>query len=146
MNHRTAKPFSLIGLAAGVMLAGCSPNGSDQDAETNQTESEPEIAMPEQQHDLEHLTRAAVEDQRDRLGAEAGEISVESAERVTWRSGALGCPDPDMMYTQSLVPGYRIVLAAGKQRYFYHGAEGQAPFPCPRERAETALERDQAEI
>ena len=36
-----------------------------------------------------------------------------SAAAVTWSDGSAGCPEPGMMYTQALVPGYRIVLQAG---------------------------------
>jgi len=152
MNIQIARPVAGLWAAAGLMLAACSPNGQDPDAGTSEAgieaEMHAEMTMPEQRspNELEHFTRLAAEHLRDRLGPEAEEISVERAEKVTWRSGALGCPEPDMMYTQALVPGYRIVLGAGKQHYHYHGAEGHAPFPCPQERAESPLERDQSEM
>ncbi len=60
----------------------------------------------------------------------AGDISVQSAEAVTWNDGSLGCAQPGMMYTMALVPGYRIVLEAGGATYSYHGAQGQPPRLC----------------
>lgn len=62
----------------------------------------------------------------------AEEISVVSAESVEWNDGSLGCPQPGMMYTMALVPGYQIVLAAGGQTYDYHGANGRPPSLCER--------------
>jgi hypothetical protein len=63
------------------------------------------------------------------LGGNA-EITTESVETVTWPSGAMGCPKPDMNYTQSLVEGYRVVLSANGRQYFYHGRKGGDPFYC----------------
>jgi hypothetical protein len=77
-------------------------------------------------------------------GGEAGvdpeEIEVLVAEEVTWPDGALGCPEPDGMYTQALVEGYRIVLDVAGEEVHYHGARGEPPFRCddPQEPAETA--------
>ena len=57
-------------------------------------------------------------------------VELVSAERVTWPDGALGCPEPDMMYTQALVEGYRIVLAVDGDEVAFHGADGEVPFRC----------------
>lgn len=48
------------------------------------------------------------------------EIKVVSADKVEWRDGSLGCPKPDVMYTQAIVPGYRIVLQAAGKEWNYH--------------------------
>ncbi|GAB4168830.1 MAG: hypothetical protein Kow0020_02300 [Wenzhouxiangellaceae bacterium] len=71
----------------------------------------------------------------ERLGVEAGQIRTVAAEFVTWPNGALGCPEPGMMYTMALVPGYRIVLESNGALHHYHGARGKAPFHCPADRA-----------
>jgi hypothetical protein len=70
---------------------------------------------------------------------EPGEIAVERAEFVTWRNGAIGCPEPGMAYTEALVPGYRIILNAGGEIHHYHGAGGLAPFRCPSDRVDKPL-------
>lgn len=60
----------------------------------------------------------------------------------TFPDSALGCPDPSMMYTQVLTPGYTILVTAGGQNYDYRsnlagthivlcGANGQ-PVPTPK--------------
>ena len=58
-----------------------------------------------------------------------------SAEAVTWSDGSLGCPQPGMMYTQALVPGYRVRIQAGGQVLDYHAGRSGQPALCPAERA-----------
>ena len=55
-------------------------------------------------------------------GVSAAEVKVVSSEAVNWPNGALGCPKPGMMYTQAIVPGYRIELEAGGKRFTYNAA------------------------
>ncbi len=55
-------------------------------------------------------------------GVSAGDVKVISAQAVNWPNGALGCPKPGRMYTQAIVPGYRIELEAGGKRFTYHAA------------------------
>lgn len=47
-------------------------------------------------------------------------ITVVSATEQQWPDGSLGCPKPGQMYTQMIVPGYRVVLQAGGEKYAYH--------------------------
>jgi len=114
-----------IGAAA---IAGCGGGDSADDRE-------PEPAGEGFPPALATQIEAAREDLAGRLGRETAEIGVEHAGFVTWRNGAVGCPEPGMVYTEALVPGYRIVLTAGDDRHHYHGAQGQSPFHCPAERA-----------
>lgn len=69
-------------------------------------------------------------------------ITVVSATEQEWSSGAMGCPQPGMMYTQALVPGYRVVLKANGENYAYHSdrrgnfvvcANGQAFQPAKKQ-------------
>jgi hypothetical protein len=64
-------------------------------------------------------------------------ITLAGAEAVTWRSGALGCPQPGKMYTQALVPGRLIMLKVGGKAYRYHASSKGAPFYCPNNFAES---------
>lgn len=67
---------------------------------------------------LEDLVRAE--------GLQRADIEVERAESVIWPDGALGCPEPGIMYTQAQVPGYWVVLNAGDRQYDYRAsAKGQ---------------------
>ena len=79
--------------------------------------------------------QAALADASRRSGIGADELRVDSAEHVTWRDGSLGCPMPDMMYAQALVPGYRIRIVAGGRTLDYHADTRGAMVLCPLERA-----------
>jgi hypothetical protein len=76
------------------------------------------------------LLEAILQDAEERTGVEQAQITLLRAEAVTWRDGSLGCPQPGMMYTQALVPGYRVVLEAGGRQLDYHASESGYFLPC----------------
>src|SRR6187431_3738153 len=112
---------------AATALAGCA-NGAVEAPPAVSSESP---AMP---NDLQSIVAAAKQDAVAR-GAPAQAITVQSAQRVTWRDGSLGCPDPQMQYTQALVPGWRVILRVGDLTYDYHAATHGQVFLCPPQRA-----------
>ena len=75
------------------------------------------------------MARADLEQRLSEQGLDT-EIHVLRAERVTWRSGALGCPMPDRGYTMALVPGVLIQLRAAGRLWQYHSSERVDPFLC----------------
>lgn len=72
----------------------------------------------------------AVADLADRLGVSMTDVSLLDARLVTWRNGAVGCPEPGLAYTQAEVPGSLIVLRVGQVSYRYHAADGGEAFFC----------------
>ena len=68
------------------------------------------------------VINAAVADAASRAGVDPTEVTVVSAEAVTFPDGGLGCPEPGMMYTQVLTPGYRVVVEAGGTEYDYRAS------------------------
>ncbi len=62
---------------------------------------------------MQRLIEAAARD----AGVNADEVVLERAEDTTWRDGSLGCPQPNMAYTQALVEGYWVVLHAGGEEF-----------------------------
>jgi hypothetical protein len=86
-------------------------------------------AMPALPTDLPAV-QAAVADLSGRLSLRTDEIEVLRAEAVTWSDGSLGCPQPDVMYTQALVDGVWIQLRAGDAVYSYHGGGSGDPTLC----------------
>ncbi|HET6648660.1 MAG TPA: hypothetical protein VFH79_00730 [Candidatus Limnocylindria bacterium] len=69
------------------------------------------------------LLDAITSEAAERAGVEADEVAIITAEAVTWSDGSLGCPEPGMMYTQALVPGYRVVVEAGGEEMYFHASE-----------------------
>lgn len=72
----------------------------------------------------------AMSDLAKRLGIAAEDVTVVSAEEVTWSDASIGCPEPGKMYAQMLVAGSLIVLEADGKQYEYHAAAGKTPFYC----------------
>ncbi|NND65435.1 MAG: hypothetical protein HKM24_05675 [Gammaproteobacteria bacterium] len=50
-------------------------------------------------------------------------ITVQKAMVVTWRNGAVGCPEPGMGYTEALVPGHYVALEHDGVTYHYHSSQ-----------------------
>lgn len=128
----------LLGPGLALLLVACSPAPEAPLPEASD-ESTAKVPAMTVQSELETAVDRARDDLAIRLEVEPEAITVIETRFVTWRSGAMGCPEPDMMYTQVLVPGYRILLRAGKEVHAYHGARGSAPFFCPADRAAEPL-------
>ncbi len=61
---------------------------------------------------------------------------------VTWRDGALGCPQPDRMYTQALVSGWRVLVSDDTRRVSYHASRSGFWLLCPADRSHPPLPDD----
>jgi hypothetical protein len=83
------------------------------------------------------LLEAILEDAEARTGIEAAEMDLLRAEAVAWNDGSLGCPQPDVMYTQAPVDGYWVVLKAEGKELDYRAAQSghfslcEHPVPFP---------------
>jgi hypothetical protein len=109
-----------------LLLVGCGaeadpPSGQESSVSQPRSSSTPPAGG---------LVEQAKSDLAGRLGQPAAEITLVSAEEVTWRDAALGCPQPGMYYAQVLTNGSRIVLTAGGKQYHYHSGGQRAPFLC----------------
>lgn len=73
---------------------------------------------------------AVLADALARSGGTQSSVAVQMAEQVEWSDGSLGCPAPDMMYTQAIVNGYQIILDIGGQTYDYRLGNGGLIILC----------------
>ena len=121
-----------IAVAIGVTLAGCATPPAEEPA-SRTPDAIP--SAPPQTADLRSIVDAAVRDAAQRLTVDAATIDVVSARAVTWSDGSLGCPEDGMMYSQALVPGYRVTLRAAGQVLDYHAAANGHVALCPPGRA-----------
>jgi len=131
------------------LIAACSENNagsdsaslttSDPNATTRQTEAD--MTSTEQSGPtLERVVERSRDDLATRLSVANEGIEVVTARRVTWGDGSIGCPEPGMMYTQALVPGFYIHLRHdGKDAYYHVGSNGQ-PMHCPAERSKPPID------
>ena len=85
--------------------------------------------------DLKSIIDRALEDAARRTGSDRSRLEVISSEHVTWPDGSLGCPEPGVMYTMALVPGYRIRIRAGTEVLDYHASRRGSLTFCPPQRS-----------
>ena len=62
-------------------------------------------------------------DAATRTGMSVSDIFAVRAEQAIWNDGSLGCPQPDMSYTQAQVDGYWVVLKAGDTLLDYRASK-----------------------
>ena len=73
---------------------------------------------------------AVLADAAGRTGVPVGSITIITAKGVTWPNGALGCPQPGMMYTEMIEPGYQVVVDAGGRQLDYRIGSRGVPALC----------------
>jgi hypothetical protein len=124
-------PRALSGLAVCMSLAACGA------ALTNEPPREYQIATPPGPEEIhrdavpDSLLKKVLADAEKRAGADASKLEVLSTQKLTWNDGSLGCSQPDRMYTQALVPGYRIWVRHPGGLLDYHASENGQFFACP---------------
>lgn len=57
----------------------------------------------------------------------ASALTLKSKAEVEWSDGSLGCPRPGMMYTQAIVPGYKLIFSDGSRSYEVHTGKRGTP-------------------
>ena len=92
--------------------------------------------------DLASIERAVLADAQQRVQLDPAQLTIVRSEAVTWRDGSLGCPEPDRLYPQMLVRGYRIRVQAGAALLDYHASAAGQWLWCPPGRAREPLPDD----
>lgn len=149
---RSMNSSNKIALVIGLVtvLSACSESGGRQDensmSEPETTAPDQIVAAPEPQQEevrtgmnTKQQIAYATEDLSKRLDIDPDTVNLSGAKTVRWRSGAMGCPKPGMMYTQALVPGVSIVLLVDGSEFHYHATTSGQPFFCPEEQVESPV-------
>ncbi|MEM8489963.1 MAG: hypothetical protein AAF756_03980 [Pseudomonadota bacterium] len=87
-------------------------------------------ALDKQMRTMVEQASADLVERRGEKNVSPSDVEILYAERVTWRSSAMGCPMPDRGYKMVLTPGVRIVLRIAGKEYEYHGTRRGVPFLC----------------
>jgi hypothetical protein len=122
MSHQNRLSFIIVLAGVVAIAAGCAaPGSSGSDEPPGSDAALPSVPTGEVPA---AMLEQVVADAASGAGVDPSAVKVISAEAVTWSDGALGCPLPDQMYTQALVPGYRVVLDVDGEEMSFHAAEG----------------------
>jgi hypothetical protein len=115
----------IIGAAA-IFLAGCTASGGGAGsagepsvvapAPSSQSAASADVALPAE------IMDPIVADAAARLSVDPAAVSIVSAQPETFTDGSLGCPEMGVMYTQALVDGYHVVVAANGTQLDYRGS------------------------
>jgi hypothetical protein len=135
--NRLAIAFAILALLLAACAGGAGdPTETDADAtDTRRPDPEtPEMTTP---HDggtnggvPQQMLDDVIDQASNEIGVPVDEITVVTAEEVTWSDGSIGCPEPGMVYTQALVPGYRVVLDVAGDEINFHAAQDGEFFIC----------------
>lgn len=139
MGVTMARLLTLVTL--GLLLVACTTGGTPPDTDgsptssaTSPTRSPGGSTTPREGGSIwdvdEEMIDAVVEQAAADAGVAADEISVVSADAVTWSDGSIGCPQEGMGYTQALVPGYRVILDVAGEEVHYHAGSDARFFAC----------------
>lgn len=132
--------FAIVAATLAFALAACTaetgnPTNTDPAEPTRPAATTPPASTGSTEHGTigdvdEEMLDALMEQASEEAGVSTDEITVISAESVTWSDGSLGCPEPGMAYTQALVPGYRVVLDVAGEEIHYHAGSDGSFFAC----------------
>ena len=97
-----------------LLIAACAPAVAATDEAGSPDEQATGTPI---QVDLTPAQLAAIQSLSERLSLAADQIKLISTEAVTWPNGCLGIVKLGIMCTQAEVPGFKVILEAGGQRY-----------------------------
>lgn len=122
---RPGAPWALVAVALLALTAAACSGGNDPSTDpTIPVEASMETGPWEDSEGVvpPALVQAAKDDAAARAGVDPGTVTVVSEAAVTFPNGALGCPEPGMLYTEVLTPGYQVVVEAGGRAYDYRAS------------------------
>lgn len=117
--------FAIVGCSA---LPGTDPGASSPPPDLTLA---PSGSLPDLGEVPADLFARAAQEAAAAANVAVEQVTIVRAQAANWPTPALGCPDPDMMYTQVITPGYWLVLRAGDQEFDFRASERGALQLCP---------------
>jgi hypothetical protein len=117
---RIATTGLTITIALGLLvlpLAACGLPGTGSESGAG---APAQANIPDEAQEVVATTRL---DLAEQLGVSVEGIEVIDVKPVDWPDSSLGCPKPDLMYAQTITPGYQVVLESGGEQYVYHTSD-----------------------
>ena len=79
----------------------------------------------------DQAVRVATEAISKHLNLPVERFTLQQAQAVDWPDSSLGCPQPGMMYLQTITPGFKVMLTTGDEVYPVHVAGSHAVVCVP---------------
>ena len=119
-------------LAIALISSACGPGGGGQ-ATPIAANPSPNVAPlasavpgPNLSPDQQQAVAAAMQDAAAHLGVAASDLSVQQVEEREWGDSSLGCPQPGLLYSQVVTPGFLVVInSRGKQLEYHSDTRGR---------------------
>ena len=122
----SASPMKFSSQADSVELA--EQPSVNQAKEKEKKEKKEEAAQEEERasdNDSESMAQecscknAVFKDVSQKTGIDSSKLRIVKVEKETWKDGCLGLGESGSMCTQSMVPGWRVIVGSGEQRWVY---------------------------
>ena len=113
---------------AACFLVGCGGTSSGAGGHDQETLSPSPSAGVRVPTEAAQAVAQAQADASARTGVAATAWVVIEVTQVDWPDSSLGCPQPGMMYTQVVTPGYLIKLRSGSRTLEYHSGPREVVF------------------
>jgi hypothetical protein len=109
-----------LSLAAVLALSACGPNSGVQ----SPTSAPPVAQQPATQTTVSPEAQAgvdaALQDAAAHLGIDKTELHVDDIQSREWGDASLGCPQPGILYSQIVTPGFLVLVSTGSKHLEYH--------------------------
>ena len=131
MRARRCGAFALNALFA-VAVYGAEPSALPVNSPMVTPSADPGPTGPEKTWSMAQVILEPILKEAAALAKVSREqLVIVRAESVVWGDGSLGCPEPDMAYTQALVNGYWVVIKAAEHTYDFRVGSGGSFRLCP---------------
>ncbi|HBE33577.1 MAG TPA: hypothetical protein DDW76_14130 [Cyanobacteria bacterium UBA11369] len=112
-TEKQPRPFVLALLLTGILYFGVKPTLPTKSNDLALLSAETTITLSEP------VTNAVLQHLSVESGLPMSALYIVEAQRLTWRDRCLGLAESGLSCTAESVPGWRLTVASGKQRWFY---------------------------
>ena len=143
--------FITLSALFGYACTGQQPDSANTDSAHADKPSEQAVGprkgteplMPKLSSDIpENLLRQMTEQVSQESGLNTDQVNLVRAQKATWRDGSMGCPQPNLMYTQALVEGYWVIMIAGNEEYDFRATTNGKFLRCQGQTRQAPIKYD----
>jgi hypothetical protein len=118
---------TLVASACGPKVSTTTPTAATTTAAAASPPTLTPAMLPTPLPEAQPAVDQAVQDAAGRLSVSAGDLRVDQVEARQWPDASLGCPQPGLLYSQIVTPGFLIVISStsGRQLEYHADSRGR---------------------